>query len=82
MSFLTLPVLIILLALVFLPLFGVLTPDLAEERLNVIPEVLRELLDIDVRTLIQGLAGWRRLILWDGFRFFNWGRVLMSGSTV
>ena len=63
MSFLTLPVLIILLALVFLPLFGVLTPDLAEERLNVIPEVLRELLDIDVRTLIQAVVRLRRLIL-------------------
>ena len=82
MSFLTLPALIILLALVVLPLFGVLTPDLAEERLYVIPEILGQFLDIDVRTLIQGVIGWRRLVLWNGFRFFNWGRVLMSGGTV
>lgn len=82
MSFLTLPVLIILLALVVLPLFGVLTPDLAQKRLNVIPEVLRELFDIYVRTLIQGLVGWRWLVLWDRFRFFYRGRVLMSGGSV
>ena len=56
MSLLTLPLLIILLALVVLPLFGVLAPHLAEERLNIIPEVLCELLDIDVRTLIQGMV--------------------------
>ena len=82
MSLLTLPLLIILLALVVLPLFGVLAPHLAQERLNVIPEVLCELLDIDVRTLIQGVVGWRRLVLWDGFLFFYRGRVLMSGGTV
>lgn len=82
MSFLTLPVLIILLALVVLSLFGVLTPDITEERLYVIPEVLRELLDIYVRTLIQGVVGWRWLVLWDGLRFFYWGRVLMSRGAV
>ena len=82
MSLLTLPLLIILLAFVVLPLFGVLAPHLAQERLNVIPEVLGELLDIDVRTLIQGVVGWRRLILRDGFQFFYRGRVLMSGDTV
>jgi ligand-binding sensor domain-containing protein len=82
MSFLTLPLLIILLALVVLSLFGALTPDITEERLYVIPEVLRELLDIYVRTLIQGVVGWRWLVLWDGLRFFYWGRVLMSRGAV
>jgi hypothetical protein len=82
MSFLTLSLLISLLALVVLTLFGVLAPDLAEERLNVIPEVLRKILYVDVRTLIQGLVGWRRLVLRDGFRLFYWGRVLMGRSTV
>ena len=82
MSLLTLPLLIILLALVVLPLFGVLAANLAEERLNVIPEVLSELFDIDVRTLIQGVVRWRHLILWDGFLFFYLGRVLISGDTV
>jgi hypothetical protein len=82
MSFLTFPVLIILLAVVVLPLFGVLAAYLAQERLNVIPEVLGELLDIDVRTLIQGVVGWRRLVLCDGFRFFYWGRVLVGRGAV
>jgi hypothetical protein len=52
MSLLALLLVIILLALVVLPLFGVLATHIAQKRLNVIPEVLGELLDIDIRTLI------------------------------
>lgn len=83
MSFLTLPVLIIiLLAFVVLSLFGALAAHLAKERLNIIPKVLSELLDIDVRTMIQGVIRCRRLVLWYRFRFFNWVRVLVGRGMV